>query len=70
MNQVCRYTAQKMKFFTKDLVIFTEEILNGKLHFLCRDGFEKMAVDDTQTAYPLILESRLNVVSGALINIE
>ena len=70
MNQVCRYTAQKMKFFTKDLVIFTEEILNGKLHFLCRDGFEKMAVADTQTAYPLILESRLNVVSGALINIE
>ena len=38
------YTAQKMKssikdFFSKcfhaDLVTFTEEILNGKLHFLC-----------------------------------
>ena len=39
-------TAQKMKFFIKDcfskilqfpadLVTFTEEILNGKLHFLC-----------------------------------
>ena len=38
--------------------------------FLCRDGFEKMAKADTQTAYPLILESRLYVVSGALINIE
>ena len=25
-----------MKFFA-DLVRFTEEILNGKLHFLCRD---------------------------------
>ena len=25
-----------MKFFTADLVIFTGEILNGKLHFLCR----------------------------------
>ena len=46
----CFYTAQKMKFFIKDffskcdqirsflrtaLVTFTEEILNGKLHFLC-----------------------------------
>ena len=39
-------TAQKIKFFNKyffsncdqihaDLVTFTEEILNGKLHFLC-----------------------------------
>ena len=27
-------TAQKMKFSIKDLVTFTEEILNGKLHFL------------------------------------
>ena len=27
--------AQKMKFFMKDLVTLTEEILNGKLHFLC-----------------------------------
>ena len=24
-----------MKFSIKDLVTFTEEILNGKLHFLC-----------------------------------
>ena len=29
------YTAQKMKFSIKDLVTFNEEILNGKLHFLC-----------------------------------
>ena len=28
-------TAQKMKFFIKDLVSFTEEIFHGKLHFLC-----------------------------------
>ena len=28
-------TAQKMKFSIKDLVLFTGEILNGKLHFLC-----------------------------------
>ena len=27
-------TAQKMKF-SADLVTFNEEILNGKLHFLC-----------------------------------
>ena len=27
-------TAQKMKFFTKDFFIFTEEILNEKLYFL------------------------------------
>ena len=27
-------TAQKMKFSIKELVTFTEEILNGKLHFL------------------------------------
>ena len=24
-----------------DLIIFTEEIVNGKLHFLCSDRFEK-----------------------------
>ena len=30
-----RETAQKMKFFVKGLVTFTEETLNGKLHFLC-----------------------------------
>ena len=28
-------TAQKIKFSYKDLVTFTEEMLNGKLHFLC-----------------------------------
>ena len=28
-------TAQKIKFSVKDLVRFTEEILIGKLHFLC-----------------------------------
>ena len=46
--QSISYTAQKMKFSIKDffskcdqipadLVTFTEEILNGKLHFLCDD---------------------------------
>ena len=29
-------TAQKMKFSIKDLVTFTEEILNRKFHVLCR----------------------------------
>ena len=32
------YTTQKM--FPADLVTFTEEILNGKLHFLCSEIFE------------------------------
>ena len=31
-------TAQKMKFFIKDSVTFTEEILNGKFHFLYSEG--------------------------------
>ena len=31
-----RETAQKMKFFVKGLVTFTEETLNGKLHFFMR----------------------------------
>ena len=32
------YTTQKMKFLA-DLVTFTEEILDGKLHFLCSDFY-------------------------------
>ena len=32
-----KYSAQKMKFSIKDFFTFTEEILNGKLHFLCSD---------------------------------
>ena len=48
------YTVQKTKFFIKhflskcdqirinpDLVLFTEEIHNGKLHFLSRDASAK-----------------------------
>ena len=38
-KKLIQYTAQKMKFSFKeiaDLVTFTEEILNGKLHFLRR----------------------------------
>ena len=31
-------TAQKTKFSVKDFVTFTEEIRNGKLHFLCSVG--------------------------------
>ena len=30
-------TAQKIKFSVKYLVTLTEEILNGKLHFLCSE---------------------------------
>ena len=32
-------TAQKMKFSIKDLVTFTEEILNRKLYFLCSEWY-------------------------------
>ena len=31
-------TVQQMKFSSKDLVTFTEKILNEKLHFLCSDS--------------------------------
>ena len=30
---------------TEDLVTFTEEILNGKLHFLCSELFLKATLD-------------------------
>ena len=35
--EIFAIAAQKMKFSIKDLVTFTEEILNGKLHFLFSD---------------------------------
>ena len=41
-----------MKFSIKDLVTFTEEILNGKLPFLCSEGL-------LQHGYPNILSCRL-----------
>ena len=34
-------TALKMRFSIKDLVTFTEEILNGKLQFLCSESLPK-----------------------------
>ena len=34
-------SAQKMKFSIMDLVTFTEEILNRKLHFLSNEPVEK-----------------------------
>ena len=34
---------------TVDLVTFTAEILNGKLHFLCRESIAKMKSDTKQT---------------------
>ena len=35
-------TAEKMKFSIADLVRFTEEICNEKLHFLCSDVYLTM----------------------------
>ena len=33
-------TINEVSTGTADLVIFTEEILNGKLHFLCSDEYD------------------------------
>ena len=40
---------------TADLVTFTEEIVNGKLHFLCSDVDHKARVrqDEINVEYPL-----------------
>ena len=39
VNRECiaEFIAQKMKKFPADLVTFTKEIFNRKLHFLCSD---------------------------------
>ena len=34
---IAEFIAQKMKKFPADLVTFTKEIFNRKLHFLCSD---------------------------------
>ena len=53
-----RCTVQKMKFSIKDffikcdLVTFTEEILNGKLHFLCNVGFFYSWQNDSENSIP------------------
>ena len=39
------YTVQKMHIFPADLVTFTEQILNGKLHFLCSVSCTLCSVD-------------------------
>ena len=50
--EIC--TAQNMKFSIKDffskcdLVTFTEEILNGELHFLCNDY---LILSETKSAF-------------------
>ena len=35
-HQRCQYSAQKTKFSIKELVTFTEEIINGELHIFYR----------------------------------
>ena len=53
----------KMKFSIKDvfsnLVIFTEEILNGKLHFLCI-----VKLSNTKSCLPRILSKCLEILTG------
>ena len=59
-------TGQKMKFCIKetaDLVTFTEEILNGKLHFLCSALYKKYFKTNKGQAIGFILlhlETKLN----------
>ena len=56
-------TAQKMKFplrissvnVTKSLVTFNEEILNGKLHFLCSARQKRRVLDIWKTISALYL---------------
>ena len=45
-----RYTTQKIKFsikhfFSADLVTFTEQLLDGKLYFLCNDSHIKALIN-------------------------
>ena len=52
------FTAQKMKFSTKDFFskcdhTFTEEILNGKLHFLCSVSKNKAQSEFVKTKIPV-----------------
>ena len=43
---------KKIKFSIKDLVTFTEEILNGKLHYLCSvNTFGKLTCDTLTLFY-------------------
>ena len=44
-------TLQKMKFSIKDLITFTEEILNGKLHFSCRVTYSKLVLTNQFIEY-------------------
>ena len=47
-------TAQKMKFSIKDLVTFTEKILNVKLHFLCSEISYYPAQNFTSASYRIV----------------
>ena len=55
-------TAQKMKFSVKetaDLVTFTEEILNGKLYFLCTDFFSYFGLHKWLTYVVSMFDGRI-----------
>ena len=56
--------------FPADLVTFTEEILNVKLHFLCSVGrctiLENLDQDTQATIYDIIFDFLVVIVSGAL----
>ena len=51
---------------TVDLVTFTEEILNGKLHFLCRVGLMHENLFEQQIQVVFKLFSRSEVTEAAV----
>ena len=52
-------------WFPADLVTFTEEILNGKLHFLCSER-QIRAGDISKWRSKIILEMELSNTRGSL----
>ena len=63
--EVCNYTAQKR--FPADLVTFTEEILNGKLHILCSDSSLLTIVNVYSISGSYHIYFLLLIVTGLLV---
>ena len=58
-----------MKFSIKDLVIFTEEILNGKLHFLYSEK-RLYRVTNGKLKKSVILEYLVRMISKRFTNLK
>ena len=48
--------------FSADLVTYTEEILNGKVHFLCSDSYFEVIYE-----YPLDILPKVNNDDGYIL---